>query len=268
MRIVRLSINNYRGIKNCELYFPERVVLVGDNNSGKSTVLEAIDLVLGPERLSRKPIVDEHDFFIGQYLDNENDPINIEIELVVTGLNSEQEAHFSNHLEWWDSNAVSLLQGPPPEATDKDGVIPALRIGFKGYYDAEEDDFSGETFFCSPELENGTHERFGLRDKRLCGFLYLRTLRTGSRALSFERGSLLDIILRLREIKPRMWEEVLSQLRDVSVANNPELGVSDILESVQKAVRELVPVEYADAPAVRLSQMTREHLRQILTVFM
>ena len=38
---------------------------------------------------------------------------------------------------------------------------------------------------------------FRKKDKRNCGFLYLRTLRTGSRALSLERGSLLDIILQM-----------------------------------------------------------------------
>jgi hypothetical protein len=30
--------------------------------------LEAIDLVLGPDRLSRRPPIDEHDFHLGNYL--------------------------------------------------------------------------------------------------------------------------------------------------------------------------------------------------------
>ena len=50
MRIVKLQINNFRGIKEGCLIFPGHTVLVGDNNTGKSTILEAIDLVLGPER--------------------------------------------------------------------------------------------------------------------------------------------------------------------------------------------------------------------------
>ncbi|MFV0485542.1 MAG: ATP-dependent nuclease [Candidatus Saccharimonadales bacterium] len=268
MKLVKIEINNFRGIKHCDLNFPARAVLVGDNNTGKSTILEAIDLVLGPERLSRRPVIDEHDFYAGQYLDAENNPKEINIEIIVAGFDAEQKIHFMNNLEWWDTNNQTLLQGPPPEATDGDGVVPALRLGFRGYYDAEEDDFVGETFFSSPELDEGKHDLLRLRDKRMCGFLYLRTLRTGTRALSLERGSLLDIILKLRELKPRMWEDVLTQLRDIPVADDPELGVSEILTSVQKAIRELVPVECADAPAIRVSQMTREHLRQILTVFL
>lgn len=268
MKIINLKINNFRGIKSCGLDFTAQTVLVGDSNTGKSTVLEAIDLVLGPERASRRPVIDEHDFFGGKYLDREKNPIEVRIEVIVADLDFEQRTHFLNNIEWWNTRDYSLLKEPPPEKTDEEGVIPVLRVGFRGYYDAEEDDFFGETFFLSPQPDDGKYIAFRTSDKRRCGFLYLRTLRTGNRALSLERGSLLDVILKLRELKPQMWEDVLSQLSSVSVASKPELGISDILTSVQCAVRELVPVECADAPAIRVSQMTREHLRQILTVFM
>jgi len=268
MQLTKIMISNFRGIKHCSLNLPSYTVLVGDNNTGKSTILEAIDLVLGPERLSKRPVIDEHDFFAGEYIDRENNPINIEIDAIIVDLNDVQETHFRNNLEWWNKKSNSLLEGPPVEATDLNDVVPALRIGFRGYYDAEEDDFCGDTFFLSPQSEEGTYDKFRIKDKRLCGFLYLRTLRTGNRALSLERGSLLDIILKLRELKPQMWEDVLSQLCDISVASDPKLGISEILSSVQAAVRKLMPVECADAPTVRISQMTRDHLRQVLTVFL
>jgi putative ATP-dependent endonuclease of OLD family len=49
--------------------------LVGDNNVGKSTILEAIDLTLRPDRLSRMPVIDEHDFYAGEYADGNNNAI-------------------------------------------------------------------------------------------------------------------------------------------------------------------------------------------------
>lgn len=268
MRIVKLAINNFRGIKKSQLLFPGHTVLVGDNNTGKSTILEAIELVLGPERLSRRPVIDEHDFYAGQYLDPEGKPIEILIEAIIIDLSMEQQRHFRNHLEWWDTVDNSLIEGPPPEATDRDSVVAALRLGFKGKYEVEEDDFIGATFFMSPQKEDGTYDTFGTRDKRLCGFLYLRTLRTGTLVLSLERGSLLDIILKLKELRPQMWEKVLKQLRRISVISDSDIGISDVLKSVQTAVRSLVPIECADAPTMRVSQLTREHLRQILTVFL
>lgn len=68
MRVHSLSVTNFRGIKSATICLPAHAVLIGDNNTGKSSVLEAIDLVLGPDRLSRRPPVDEHDFFEGRYL--------------------------------------------------------------------------------------------------------------------------------------------------------------------------------------------------------
>lgn len=65
MKIARLHVQNFRCIEEATLFFDGHVVLVGDNNVGKSTIFEAIDLVLGPDRLSRHPKVNEHDFYLG-----------------------------------------------------------------------------------------------------------------------------------------------------------------------------------------------------------
>jgi len=268
MRIAYIKIENFRGIKNGELLFPDHAALVGDNNCGKSTVLEAIDLCLGPERLSKRSVIDEHDFYAGQYIDAEKKQVEIKIEIIITNLTDEQTRHFKDHLEWWNGETSTLLEGPPPEGTDQAAVLPALRVGFTGVYNGEEDDFTGATYYLSPVRDDGGRDAFRTSDKRLCGFLFLRTLRTGSRALSLERGSLLDIILRLQEKRLQMWEEVLGQLRKLPVAEKKELGISDILTSVQEAVRSFVPADWAESPHMRVSDLTRENLRRILTVFM
>src|SRR5438128_213022 len=68
VKISQLSIENFRGVRAAHLLLPDHAVLIGDNNTGKSTVLEALDLVLGPDRLSRLSPIDEHDFHLGRYL--------------------------------------------------------------------------------------------------------------------------------------------------------------------------------------------------------
>jgi putative ATP-dependent endonuclease of OLD family len=269
VRITRIRIDKFRGISYGEVLLPTHAVLVGDNNVGKSSVLEAIDLVLGPERLSRRPVIDEHDFFAGQYMDQDGKPVPIRIEVVVSDLSGEQARHFRDHLEWWNEKTLTLLDGPPPEETDTDHVRRALRLGFEGKYDEDEDDFVGSSFFSSPTKDDGTHDAFRTADKRLCGFLYLRTLRTGNRALSLERGSLLDIIVRLSEDKNfKIWEDVLEQLRNLPVAEKPELGITDILNSVQNSMRTFMPADSVSNPHMRVSDLTRETLRRTLTVFM
>ena len=68
MKVVRLTISNFRGIKSAELLFDGHTLMVGSNNVGKSTLCEALDLVLGPDRLNRFPPVDELDFYNAEYL--------------------------------------------------------------------------------------------------------------------------------------------------------------------------------------------------------
>lgn len=268
MRIAKVKIENFRGIKKADLLLQSHSVLVGDNNTGKSTVLEAIDLVLGPERLSRSPVVDEHDFYAGQYISAESQPIEIKVEVILIDLNTDQESHFKDNFEYYDTTTNDLILGPPPEQTDEQGVVKALRVLFKGWYNEEEDDFVGKTLFASPPAdEQRDLEPFRTPDKRICGFLFLRTLRTGTRALSLEKGSLLDIILRLKELRPQMWEEVLKQLRAVTVAEDPLLGITNILESVHTSARAFVTAEWVDKPQMFVSNLTRAELRRVLTVF-
>ena len=74
MRIRQLTIQNFRGIQNGVVDFAGNTLLVGGNNMGKSTVCEALDLVLGPERLYRHPVVNEHDFYKSKYLNEDGTP--------------------------------------------------------------------------------------------------------------------------------------------------------------------------------------------------
>lgn len=274
MRILQIAIENFRGIKSGKFLLPGHAVLVGDNNTGKSTVLEAIDLVMGPDRLSKRPPVEEHDFYQGQYVAKSaagNEPAQaapcIRIELVIGDLSEAQQARFAAHIEWWDTSASKLYDDPNPEGVDAASISAAMRLTFVGNYDEEEDDFVGRSFF-STTLDMGDDAReFGRKDKQHCGFVYLRGSRTGSRALSLEHGSLLDIILRLKEIRPRMWEGTLAALGGLDVAADPALGLSGILTSINDAMKKYVPKEWGAEPHLRVSNLTREHLRKVITAF-
>jgi putative ATP-dependent endonuclease of OLD family len=272
VKVSRLLIENFRGIRKAALYFPDHAVLIGDNNTGKSTVLEALDLALGPDRLSRLSPIDEHDFHLGFYLDEEAKEAEpqprILVEATVTGLSQEQLAHFNAYIEWWNTAKNELYIDPDAAGLDAAPTVPALRVTFIGRYDPIEDDFEGKTFFAT-SLENGSGpEPFGKRDKQRCGFLYLRSIRTGTRALSLERGSLLDIILRLKEIRPKMWEDTLSTLAAFDVGSDPEAGLSGVLESIDKALKKYVPREWGARPHLRVSRLTRQHLREVISAFL
>jgi len=150
---------------------------------------------------------------------------------------------------------------------DHPEVQAALRVTFVGFYDPEEDDFDGETYFSRTMEESESPVPFRKSDKQFCGFLYLRALRTGSRALSLEHGSLLDIILRLKEIRPQMWEKTIEQLSQFHVASDPAIGISGVLESIETAIKKYVPREWGVTPHLKVSNLTRESLRKVITAF-
>src|SRR6185295_3227000 len=267
MKVSQLLIKNFRGIKEARLFFPDHVVLVGDNNVGKSTVFEALDLALGPDRLNRHSKIDEHDFYLGSYVSGENEPRKeIHVEACVIGLSEAQQARFKDYIEWWNTKAKAF-QGAPVEGIDQPDVHAAIRVTFVGFYNPEEDDFKGETYFSRSREEGGTPQAFSKKDKQICGFLYLRSLRTATRALSLEHGSLLDIILRIQEIRPQMWEKTIDQLSAITVASDPELGVSGVLEGIEVAIKKYVPREWGVAPHLKVSNLTRENLRKVITAF-
>lgn len=293
MRVCRLRIENFRGIRESSILLPNHAVLIGDNNTGKTTLLEAIDLTLGPDRLNRRPPIDEHDFFQGRYLQttsvvangnegeaeeatlnqvgDEEEPgqpqPRIEIEVTVTDLSDEQKAHFGDVIEFWDRSKESLYDEPDPAGVDDDGISEAIRVTFIGEYEVEDDDFVGSTYFSRSLTEGQSPEYFRKSDKQKCGFLYLRSLRTGSRALSLERGSLLDIILRLKELRPQMWEDTINHLGSYEVASDPALGITGVLNSIDTALKKYVPKEWGVRPHLKVSNLTRDHLRKVITAF-
>lgn len=292
MRVCRVGISHFRGIKSAVFILPKHAVFIGDNNTGKTTVLEALDLALGPDRLNRFPPIDEHDFFQGRYIAKLHDTIDevpavnlnevqqaavveitasaaprIEIEVAISDLSDEQKARFGDYVEFWDSNSDQFFGDPNPAGIDPAHISEALRVTFHGWYDIDEDDFCGETYFTRSLTEGSEFVKFRKKDKQVCGFLYLRSLRTGSRALSLERGSLLDIILRLKEVRPQMWEDTIGKLANFTVAADPELGISGVLESINKSLKKYVPREWGVEPHLKISNLTREHLRKTITAF-
>lgn len=61
MRVATLQIENFRGVRVGFVRLGNHPVLVGDNNTGKTTLIEALALLLGRDRLIRE--LTEHDFY-------------------------------------------------------------------------------------------------------------------------------------------------------------------------------------------------------------
>ena len=51
------------------------------------------------------------------------------------------------------------------------------------------------------------------------------------------------------------------------VASDPAIGISGVLESIDKSLKKYVPREWGVKPHLKVSNLTREHLRKVITAF-
>ncbi|WP_322746603.1 ATP-dependent nuclease [Saccharothrix syringae] len=282
VKVRRVSIQNFRGVASGTVLLDSHSLLVGGNAVGKSTVCEALDLVLGMERLHRRPVIDEYDFHQARYragaaAEGAEPFPEVRVEVVLTELSQEARRRFRSNLRPWSAANDDFA---PPVADDVAELVDGewcLPVVFIGRFNEAEDDFEGNTFFAHPQRVEGTYDErelggglavFRRDDKRYCGFLYLRPNRTGNRALSFGRGSLIDTIVRLESDQAgSLWTNALDTLGDIDLADTTT-GFTEIRDQLLSRVRKFLAVpDERDAIGVRPSDLTREHLREVLRMF-
>jgi putative ATP-dependent endonuclease of OLD family len=279
VKVRRVTLQNFRGVQKGTVLFDGNSLLVGSNSVGKSTICEGLDLVLGPERLFRRPVIDEYDFYAARYQEVEGILPEIRLEVVLTELSLEAQRRFRSHLRRWSAELTNFVDSSADAIAAADETEWCLPVVFLGRFDPDEDDFTGGTYFTHPEqvpddLTEGSAslgaglKSFTREDKRLCGFLYLRPNRTGNRALSFQRGSLIDTIVRLEsQTAGPLWEKALRDLDEVAVASD-ESGFAKIRTKVRQRVdRFLSLTDDPGAIDLHVSELTREHLREVLRLF-
>lgn len=272
MRVARLSIENFRGIAKAELYFTGHTLLIGDNNVGKSTICEALDLVLGPDRINRTPPVEEFDFHNANYLAADGETVvPLRIEAVLIELTHDIKTLCAANLEFWHIAEKRMLAAGEIAVADDPNVELCLRLVTIARYEIDEDQFVARTVYGrSNEEPDEEPKAIPIRVKRAIGFLYLRTIRTGSRALSLERGTLLDNILRMKEARKGLWETIRKRLAVLDPPIDADATeLSPILEEIETRLAEYIAPR-GDGRSTRLfvSQLTREHLRKTIAFFL
>ncbi len=270
MQVSKLIIENFRGVKRAELEFDGHALLIGPNNVGKSTICEALELGLGPDRQARFPVVEEFDFYNATYLDAEGNPVPVRIEILLTNVTPTIHKACANHLERWDPAKRRILDAGEIDGVDTAGHVWCLRLLTIARYNKEEDEFEAATHYAgSYDADDEDESRVPRPIRRTFGFLYLRALRTGSRALSLERGSLLDVILRIQSLQTGIWEHVRRRLEELTPPiDEGATKLTPVLRTIEKRLAEYIPMDKpGDATRLFVSQLTREHLRKTLSFF-
>jgi putative ATP-dependent endonuclease of the OLD family len=187
VRISELEIKCFRGIKSGQIRFRKLTVLIGANNSGKTTIVEALALLLGRDRLIRS--LTEHDFY------GSKPGISDRIEIIgtVTDFEPNDQAH---HMDWfrqgrgvpkWIDAETGKLKPLQTIATDR----LACQIAFAARFDQESLEVEGIRYFYDDHfMSDPFDEESGITSLpvsiiRDLGFFLVPASRTWDRLISF-----------------------------------------------------------------------------------
>ncbi len=138
MRLSRLSIENFRGIVSLNLELDTITVLIGENNTGKTSTLEALHTCMSRGLTRRASPFSEYDFHLtGDYSEPANaPPINITLEFEESAADEWPE-----EIDQVFNNAVQLFDDGRKQLT--------FRVHSR--YDAATRDFSVEWTFLDKD---------------------------------------------------------------------------------------------------------------------
>jgi putative ATP-dependent endonuclease of the OLD family len=253
MHIARLKISGFRGVRSADISFGQHVTLVGPNNSGKTTIIEALALLFGRDRLVRR--LTEHDFH-GSAPD---ETARILCIATVTGFTPNDPHHHSSWFspergveKWFDPNAKTLSAAPDAQHTDL-----AVQIGFAARFDLDELEAETIRFFVDDEATLGDPfaEDAHLRTTytkvlQELGFFLVPASRTWDKWISFSSELFRRVVATrgdmpaqaVRAERARLWEPPEgTRLED-------QQGLSDIVGATNDELRALM----ASAPRLQL----------------
>jgi putative ATP-dependent endonuclease of OLD family len=180
---------------------------MGPSNGGKSSVLEALDLLLH-HGMGRPRVVSELDFYA-------RDPeAGFEIEAALAELPGDLVADAVDHLEGWHAGDQAVV--PEPDGED---VEPVLRVRVTGTRDLELN-----YTFAKPE-SNGA--RFSPRLRRRIGWVFDGRGRDPAREFAFYQGSVLDRLFDGVEL-----DEAIAALRTAMASGAQQVNDAPEVEAV------------------------------------
>lgn len=248
LRVARLEIKNFRGIKSGVVYLDSHTALIGTNNSGKSTIIDALAMVLGRDRMVRK--LTEHDFYGSSPTHEQRIIIKaliVEFEQNDPNFNSDWFRDGRAVPKWWDPESQEISM----EKT-KDSNLLAAEIAFSARFDYETLSVESLRFFYDSDVEDpfmlDTIVRFPNHLLTELGFFLVPISRTWDKLVSFSS----ELFRRLVASSGGIPSNQLLQERDLLRSpSSPLESVGSLGQMVRNVNRELSRL-FARAPEIAL----------------
>jgi putative ATP-dependent endonuclease of OLD family len=229
MQLYKLTIENFRGIRLAEIFLKNHMVLLGANNIGKSTIIDAMGLLLGKDKLVRN--LNDYDFFGG----NPKAADRITIKGLLGGFSTNDP---SKHPEWFnDHNGGTITWFNP--ATKKclysdyqpDHLL-TTEIAFCARFDEEDLEFKTLRYFRDgdgdPFEQEQNIKKLSSGHVKEIGFFLLPSNRTWERIISF--GS--ELFRKVIKFQNAIPGKTVVQIRDELRSTEQRIEEQEPLASI------------------------------------
>lgn len=255
MQIADLRIENFRGINAGHVRFGKHNVLIGPNNCGKTTVIEALALLFGRDRMVRS--LTEHDFFGG----NPEPADRIRLIATIIDFDGDEPADHTTWfregravIKWWDPVACTVSA-----TRDHPEWRLACQIGFSARFDRPSLEVETARYFHDDDSVTDVFIQEGwtsvpptlIRD---VGFFLVPAARTWDRIVSF--GS--ELFRRVIASSDGQPAESVLRERDRLRAPDQPLEIDPRLEPIVARLNEELAGFFHSQPKLHLRVTTTD----------
>ena len=239
MILTELKIRNFRGIEELTLQLDNLCVLIGENNSGKSTILDALRICLTRPLMRRAAVFEEYDYHL---LNSASEPSKTNpIEITLMFAEREEDE--------WPEEVSQILAAA--EQVDDQG-LRSVRLRVKSSFDAAINDFATEYDFLDlsgnslPKAKD-VRQLMGLR--RLVPVFYLASLRDAAQEFR-ARSQFWGPFVRALDLGENERAELEAALSELNKKVLDKHSAFDSVKNRLKKTAELLHLEGTDPVSI------------------
>ena len=236
MFVDQITIKNFRGIRDLSLKLDETTVLIGENNTGKSTILAALDFCLSRSLNQRSGTFSEYDYHLPEKDSQPSDSEGVEVTLRF--LEREENE--------WPDEVVQALGNAVQVAVDGTQTV-IFRV--QSRYDDIQDDFVTSWDFLDivgEVLVRAKTPGILAALQQLAPVFYLSALRDSAQEFR-PRGQFWRPFVRFSKMDPDVRQELEQELAEL---NQRVLEANESFDAVEERLRNtgnMVPLATDDA---------------------
>ena len=241
MFLKKIQIRNFRGIRDLTLILDDFCVLIGENNSGKSSVLDALRLSLTRPLTGKGAVFEEYDYHLE---DASADPTKSQpIEITLTFEEREKD-------EWPDE--VSQLLSEAEQISDDE--LRSVTLQIKSYFDSVTNDYITDYNFLNlsgESLIKAKNPRQIINLRELVPTFHLASLRDAGQEFR-ARSQFWGPFVKALELD----DEVRAELeRDLFDLNNKVLDQNTAFDNVKERLEktaQLLPLSNTEPVSIEV----------------